>query len=153
AALACLGNKDGAALYWTTVAWAAAISLGKDSMLAIADLPLVDRMVARLLELDPDFDHGALDSFLISYEMGRPGAREAAASAPRHWERAGLLSGGQKGAPYVAYAETLCVGAKNRREFLAALDKALAVDPAARPDWRLENGVLQRRARWLITQV
>ena len=25
-------------------------------------------------------------------------------------------------------------------------------DPAARPEWRLENRILQRRARWLLTQ-
>jgi len=46
----------------------------------------------------------------------------------------------------------VCVAAQDRREFVAALERALAIDPAARPEWRLENRVLQRRARWLLTQ-
>ena len=49
------------------------------------------------LLLDADFD--GLDSFLISYEMARPGARDADAAARRHFERALRLSGRQKAAP------------------------------------------------------
>ena len=32
----------------------------------------------------------------------------------------------------------------------ALLKRALAVDPDARPEWRLSNLVSQRRARWLL---
>jgi hypothetical protein len=32
------------------------------------------------------------------------------------------------------------------------LKKALAVDPDARPEWRLMNLVMQRRARWLLSR-
>jgi predicted anti-sigma-YlaC factor YlaD len=151
-ALAELGREDCAALYWTTVAWAASISLGKDSARAIADLPAVDAMVARLDALDPGFDHGAFQSFLVSYEMGRPGARDPQRAAQRDFERAVQLSDGQRASPYVAYAENVCVATQNRREFVAELDRALAIDPNARPAWRLENHVMQRRARWLLTQ-
>ena len=150
ASLSQLGKHDVRALYWTALAWAASISLAKESMQTVADLPLVDALVARTGELDADFD--GLDSFLISYQMARPGVRNAEAAARRHFERALRLSGGQKAAPYVALAETVCVAAQNRREFIAALESALAIDPAARAEWRLENRILQRRARWLLTQ-
>src|SRR5262249_43198292 len=66
AALARLGRDGSPALYWTTVASAAAISLSKDSASAIAELRPLDFMVGRLRELDPDMDYGALHSFLIS---------------------------------------------------------------------------------------
>jgi hypothetical protein len=139
-------------LYWTTVAWTAAISLSKDSPSAIAGLRVVDLMVERLRELDLDMDHGTLHAFLISYEMGRPGTRSPEARARIHFEQAVRLSAGQKAGPYVAYAESVCVALQNRREFVAMLERATAIDPAARPEWRLENAVMQRRARWLLTQ-
>jgi predicted anti-sigma-YlaC factor YlaD len=32
------------------------------------------------------------------------------------------------------------------------LKQALAIDPDARPEWRLSNIVMQRRARWLLSR-
>jgi predicted anti-sigma-YlaC factor YlaD len=151
-AVAGLGPSDVTALYWTTVAWAASISLGKDSPEALADLPRVDVLVTRLEQLDPDYDHGSLDTFLISYAMGRPGGRNPSEEARRHFERAVQLSGGQRAGPFVALAENVCVRDQKRAEFVATLQKALAIDVQAQPQWRLENRVMQRRARWLLTQ-
>ena len=151
-ALARLARADGGTLYWTTVAWAAAIALAKDSAQAIAELKTVDAMIERLSVLDPDLDFGALHAFLISYEMGRPGARHPEARARQHFEQAVRLSSGRKAGPYVALAESVSVASQNRREFVALLEQALAVDATARPEWRLENTVMQRRARWLLAQ-
>jgi predicted anti-sigma-YlaC factor YlaD len=152
-ALAALGRDDAPRLYWTTVAWAAAISLSKDSAEALADLRPLDLMVGRLQDLDPDMDHGALHAFLIAYEMGRPGARHPEELARSHFERAVRLSASQNAGPFVAFAESVCVAARNRREFLTMLGRAAAIDPSARPEWRLENAVMQRRARWLLARV
>jgi len=151
-ALARLSRNDSMPLYWTTVAWTAAISLSKDSPSAISGLRVVNLMVERLRELDLDMDHGTLHAFLISYEMGRPGARNPEAQARLHFEQAVRLSAGQKAGPYVAYAESVCIVLQNRREFVAMLERAIDIDPAMRPEWRLENAVMQRRARWLLTQ-
>ena len=147
-----LGPGDAAALYWTAAAWAASISLDKDSPDALAELPQVEALLNRLTNLDADYGDGALDSLLMSYENGRPGARDPQTAIRRHFERAVRLSGGLKAAPYLAFAETACVRAQDRTEFVATLQRALAIDPAVRPAWRLENRVMQRRARWLLTQ-
>jgi predicted anti-sigma-YlaC factor YlaD len=151
-AVAVLDASDTIAAYWTAVAWASAISLDKDSPAAVAELPVVTALVMRVAALEPDFDHGALDSFLISYEMGRPDRSDARADARRHYDRALRLSAGQKAAPHVALAETVCVSSQDRREFMAQLEQALAIDTAQRPEWRLENRVMQRRARWLLAR-
>ena len=82
-------------LYWTAVSWAAAISVSKDNPALISDLPQVSALVDRALALDEAYDHGAIHSFLISYEMGRPdGTGDPAARAQKHFERAVALSGG-----------------------------------------------------------
>ena len=33
-----------------------------------------------------------------------------------------------------------------------AMNKALAIDPNAKPEWRLENIIMQTRARWLLSR-
>jgi TRAP transporter TatT component family protein len=152
AALASLDAADAPALYWTAIAWAAWISLSKDSAQALADLPRVDLLVGRMRELDAGFDSGAFQTFLISYQMGRPGARNPAGDARRSFARAVELSGGQRAGPFVALAETVCVKAQDRREFISNLQQALSIDPGTQPQWRLENRIMQQRARWLLTQ-
>jgi predicted anti-sigma-YlaC factor YlaD len=41
---------------------------------------------------------------------------------------------------------------QDRREFQSLLERALTVDPDARPEWRLANIVMQARARWLLSR-
>src|SRR5258708_1065581 len=59
-------------LYWTAASWVSAISLSKNDPELVADLPIVEAMIDRALELDERFDDGAIHSFLITYEMNRP---------------------------------------------------------------------------------
>jgi hypothetical protein len=151
AALEDTAREDVALLYWTGVAWAAAISLGKDDPALVSGLPAVDALVRRAEALDADFDHGALRTFLVGYEVSRPNAMpDAAERARAHFARAVELSGGRQAAPYVALAESVAVASRDRREFEALLARALAVVPGARADWRLVNLVMQRRAKHLL---
>ena len=58
-------------IYWTAAAWASAISLGKDDPYLISEIPQMEALIDRALALDADWDHGAIHSFLIAYEMSR----------------------------------------------------------------------------------
>lgn len=141
-------------LYWTAVSWAAAISVSKDNAELIGDLPKVEALVTRALELNEAFDHGAIHTFLITYEMSRPGAEgDPAARAREHFERAVALSGGQMAAPFVSLAEAVSLQRQDQVEFKSMLNRALAVNPDAEPEWRLTNLVMQRRARWLLSRI
>ncbi|MSU26820.1 MAG: hypothetical protein EXS27_02760 [Pedosphaera sp.] len=141
-------------LYWTAVSWAAGISLSKDNPDAIADLPLAAALMDRALALDSGFDHGAIHSFLITFELARPGAGpDAVAKARQHFARAVELSGGNQAGPFVALAESVALQQQNAAEFKALLDQALAVKVDARPEWRLVNTLMQRRAAWLLARI
>lgn len=147
------GLEDVALLYWSGVAWAAAISLGKDDPALVSGLPAVDALIRRAAALDADFDHGALRSFLVSYELSRPNASpDAIERARAHFARAVELSGGLQAGPYVALAESVAVASRDRRQFETLLAAALAVDPDKRADWRLVNLVMQRRAKRLLAR-
>ena len=151
AAVAAARRADVTLLYWTGAAWAAAIAQGKDQPALLAELPLMEALIDRAAELDESFGHGALHSFLIVYEGSRvAGTGDPEARSRQHFARAIELSGGGQAAPYVALAETSSVKNQNLAEFQKLLRQALAVDPDARPEWRLANLVAQRRARWLL---
>jgi predicted anti-sigma-YlaC factor YlaD len=144
-------KRDVPLLYWTAASWGAAISVSKDNPELIADQTAVQSLIDRAFVLNPDYDHGAIDSFLISYESARQGAiGDFAKRSRRHFDRAVQLTGGQLAGPFLAYAETVAIAQQNRSEFESLLDRALKIDPDGRPEWRLANLVMQRRARWLL---
>lgn len=145
--------EDVALLYWTGAAWAAAIAAGKDDPYLVADLPAVEALMMRAYAIDETFDSGALHVFLISYEMSRSAvSKDASQKAEEHFRRAVELSSGLQAAPYVALAESVMVQEQRRDEFAQLLNRALEVDIDKRPDWRLANLIMQRRARWLLAQ-
>jgi predicted anti-sigma-YlaC factor YlaD len=150
-AVAKAAGEDVALLYWTGLAWAAAISLSKDDPFLIADLPAVEALVGRALELEESFDQGGIHVFMINLEMGRADMSAGAPARARgHYARAVELSRGLQAAPHVTLAEAVSVAERNRDEFEQLLRHALALDVAKAPESRLANLVMQRRARWLL---
>jgi predicted anti-sigma-YlaC factor YlaD len=145
--------KDVPLLYWTAASWGAAISVSKDNPELVADQRIVEALIDRAYQLSPDYDSGTIDGFLITYESARQGAKgDFAVRSREHFDRAVMLTHGQLAAPYVALAETVSVQKQNPAEFESLLKKALAIDPDARPEWRLNNLVTQKRARWLLSR-
>ncbi len=147
-------TEDVPLLYWTAASWGLAITLSKNEPALIVDQPVVEALVDRALELNEAFDKGAIHSFLISYEPARQGAPgDPYERARKHFERAMELSGGHQAGPLVALAESVCIAKQDRKEFQELLDRALAVDVNAQPEYRLANLVMQRRARWLLSRI
>jgi predicted anti-sigma-YlaC factor YlaD len=48
---------------------------------------------------------------------------------------------------------TVSIGKQDRKEFESLLNRATQIDVNAKPEWRLSNLVMQRRARWLLSRV
>lgn len=144
-------KKDVGLLYWTAMAWGAAISLNKTDTELGAGLPLVEALMKRAIELDESYELGSIHDFFILYEGGRPAAAGGSVDRAReHLKRAVELSKGQRAAPLVSFAETVDVGLQNRAEFEKLLKEALAIDVNAIPEQRLANVLAQKRARWLL---
>lgn len=140
-------------LYWTAAAWASAISLSKDNPELVGQIPAMEALIGRALELDESFGNGSIHSFMISYEMGKPGAAgDPVARARQHFERALVLSQGKDPSPLVALAEAVTIQKQDIKEFESLLNRALAINPDANADGRLLTTVMQRRARWLLSR-
>jgi predicted anti-sigma-YlaC factor YlaD len=140
-------------VYWTAAAWASAISISKDNPDIVGQIPAMEALIDRALELDESYDNGAIHNFMISYEMSRPGASgDPVMRARKHFERSVALSQGTDASPYVALAEAVTIQKQDVKEFESLLKQALAINPDARPESRLVNTVMQQRARWLLSR-
>ncbi|HUO58376.1 MAG TPA: TRAP transporter TatT component family protein [bacterium] len=153
-ATAAKANKDDVdLLYWTGVSWLAAISLGKDDADLVADVPQAEALLYRAYALNPDYDEGSLEGFLITYENRSTLMGGSVEKAKGHFKRALELSKGMDASVYLNYAEQVDEKENNREEFEEMLHKALAIDPDKKPGLRLENLIMQKRAKWLLSRV
>lgn len=181
-ALLVTDEEDVEALYWAAAGWMGAVSAsGLDiSMLMEISKPVV--LMTRAFELEPDYDDGAIHSFFIQVYGSVPstamlyGTDEAGAyakdvmedyyrrqlgrvpedpeeSARHHLDRAISLSDGELAGPYLAFASSFSVRNQDLEEYERLLEKALAVDPDARPESRLLNTLDQRRAEWMYEHI
>jgi predicted anti-sigma-YlaC factor YlaD len=137
-------------LYWTGLAWFGAINLAKDDPALSADQYLAEALMRRALALDETYERGVLHDFFIAWEGRGAAAGGSFARARVHFERAVALSNAQRAWPYVAFAESVCVKQQDRGCFKDTLERALAVDLERLPDCRLNNVIIQQRARWLL---
>ena len=145
--LAATSSEDLGALYWTGLAWGAAIVVLKDDAELIGDLPAVEAMLRRVIVLDEAYDRGGAHEIMVTLEAGL--AAGSLARAKEHFERAIAISGGHAASPFVTYAETVAVKNQDRALFDQMLERALAVDVNAEKAMRLKNLLAQERARWL----
>jgi predicted anti-sigma-YlaC factor YlaD len=136
-------------LYWAAAAWGSAISLGKDQMDLVAEVPIVEALIRRAYTLDEAYDEGSIHEFLIVFESRGEASGGSYKRAREHFERAMTLSKGRKVGPLVALAENVSLQLQDRKEFDELLDRALAFDPETAPELRLVNLIGQRRARQL----
>jgi len=150
AALAQTRKEHVPLLYFTGLAWFAAISVSKDDSELTADQAQAEALMRRALALDEGYDRGALHDFFISWEGRGEAVGGSFERAREHLQRAEALAGGHRASAMVNFAETVSVARQDRKEFERLLREALAVDVDAVPDMRLANLIYQKRARWLL---
>ena len=151
AAAALLTKQDIETFYWTGLSWMAAISLDKNDLELVADRPKAEALIYRAYELDPDYQEGSIHDFLITYEASRPGG--SLKKAKEHFQRALELNHGSNASTYVNYAVNVDEAERNREEFEEMLNKALTIDVDKKPSGRLENLIMQKRAKWLLSHM
>ncbi len=147
-------NKDDLdLLYWTSVSWMAAISIGKDDPELVSDIPQAEAMIYRVEQLDPNYGDGSLQEFLITYEAGKPTLMGGSIKkAKEHYDKALELTKGLSASAYLNYAEAVDLKEQNREEFEEMLNKALDIDVDKNKSIRLVNLIDQKRAKWLLAR-
>ncbi len=145
------GKDDVPLLFWTLANWVSWINLSMNEPAAIADLPIVEVALERVLEIDPTFFRGMPYAFAGTLWATKPvllgGDPELAREA---FESAFEASGRRLLFFQVLYAQSYCRQTLDQEGFRKTLDEVLDAPADLDPDYRLLNEVAKRRARTLL---
>ena len=145
-----LGKKFTPALFWTAFNWANWMNLNRDDPHALVNLPKVQAMVDRVIELDPDFYYGSAHALKGIMAISRPkmlGGDPALAKSE--------LDEAMRVAPgylmtKVLFAQYYARGTNDPTLFRRSLNEVIAANPAELPDQRMANELAKRRAKLLL---
>ncbi len=144
-----LHKNDMPALAWAGANWGRWLSLNLESAAAIAEMPRLEALLERMLEIDPNFEHGLPHALRGTYDAMRPELFGGSpARAREHFEAALRISDRHMLLYQVFYAEFYCRQTLDEQCFVGLLDEVLAA-PDALPEARLLNEIGRERARKL----
>jgi hypothetical protein len=146
-----LEKKHVPALFWTANAWGSIINLQQHKPERLIELPKVELMMQRVLELDESFFFGGAHLFYGIYYGSRPkffgGDPE---KAKEHLERAVEISNGRYLMAKFLLVKYYAVPGKDKESFESTLQEIISAPPDLFPEQRLANELAKRRAkRWL----
>jgi len=152
--LAVFGKQDVPALFWTGYNWGQWLKLNKDAPSAIMELPRLEILMRRALELDEGYYFGGPHLFFGSYYGSKPkmfgGDPE---KSKYHFERAMALSGRRFLMAQYLFAKTYAVRIQDRDLFKTLLTGVLKTPADILPSQRLSNAVAKARAGRLLARI
>jgi len=149
-----LGKKDVPYLFWGATCWANWIRLNLNSMEALAELPKVEWMMKRALEIDEGFYYGGPHLFMGIWFSSRPKiAGGDLKKSQGHFLKALEFGKGKFLMAYVYYATYYARQALDKDLFISTLQKVLETPADISPELTLINTVAQKKAKELLTRV
>ena len=149
-----LGKKDVPYVFWAASCWGSWISLNQGSMEAMAELPRVEMMMKKVLELDEAFYYGGAHIFMGVLDASRP--RVAGGDLDRaqdHFIKAIQLGEGKFLMARIYYADNYARKAFDRELFISILGKVLEIPADIAPELTLLNTVAHNKAKEMLDQV
>ncbi len=144
-------KKDVPILFWAATCWANWIRLNLDSMEALSELPRVEGIMRRVLELDEGFHYGGPHLFMGIWYASRPKlAGGDLNKAQEHFLKALDLGERKFLMAYVYYADYYARKMMDKDLFISILQKVLETPTETSPDLILLNTVAKRQARALL---
>jgi hypothetical protein len=151
--LANLGRSDVSNIFWGTFGWLTWVKSQQGSPEAIADLVLIEKIMARLLEIDESYQGGSIHLFFGSYYAAKPemfGGRPELSKM--HFEKALLLSKRRFLLTQTTYAETLARTTMDQELHDRLLKEVLAFPLDSAPEFGLSNQIAVNKAKRLLKE-
>lgn len=144
-----LDVADVPVVYGYAVTWAGYLQAHRDDMSSMANVPKVQKLIGRVVELAPDTDHGGAHMYLgVLKSLLPPALGGKPDEARAHFEQATRLAGGRNLMPQLLQAEHVARPLFLREEHDRLLKQVLAANPE-QDRYTLMNVLAQRRAREL----
>lgn len=148
--LAGLEPRQAPLIYRLGTSWAGWIQAHSEDFAAIAELGRVKALMARVIDLDEELDHGGAHLYMGVFETLLPPAMGGKPELGRaHFERALVLSDGQHLLTKVMFAEQYGRLVFDRELHDQLLNEVIAADPAV-PGLTLMNVVARQQAAVLL---
>jgi hypothetical protein len=147
-------KKQVPTLFWVGNIWAGWIAASTEGAAAMADLPWVEALMERVLELDPGFYYGGPHLFKAILLSARPEQFGGnLKQAQEHFQKALDYGRGKFLMADVYYAEYYARQTLNRDLFVSTLKRVLETPAQVEPDLTLANTLAQRKAKKLLARV
>ena len=141
-------------LFWVGNIWGGWIAAGSEGPAAMADLPWVEALMDRALQLDPGFYYGGSHLFKAILLSARPEQFGGnLKKAEEHFKKAMDYGQGKLLMTDVYYAEYYARQTLDRDLFVSILKKVLETSARIEPDLTLANTLAQRKAKKLLARV
>ena len=151
--LAKLTTGDVPEAFWGASGWLTWVLRQKGSPDAIADIVLIEEIMARLLVLDETYQGGGAHLFFGAYHAAKPemlgGKPELSAS---HFDKALALSKRRFLLIHTTYAATLARMTMNQELHDRLLEEVLAFPLESAPEFGLSNRIAVNRAKRLLAE-
>ncbi len=140
-------------LFWGAYGWATWIQYQEGAAAAMADLPIVESIMLRVVELDESYYHGGAHIFLGSYYGSRPQIYGGKPEESRkHFEQALTINKRQFLLTHVSYAQTYARMMFDRELYLKLLTEVMK-QPLTDSEIASSNKLAKVMAEKLIQQV
>jgi len=147
-------KDDVPALFWTGFAWGNWINLNLDLPEALIDIPKVESIMMRVMELDESYYYGSVHLFFgVSY-----GSRSAILGgnlekSKEHFDGAIKISGGNFLIDYFYKAKYYAIPTQDKELFENLINKVISTPSDVLPEQRLVNEVAKVKAKKLLSQI
>ncbi len=149
-----LGKNDVPYLFWTASCWGNWISLNQGSIEAMAELPRVELMMQRVLDLDEAFYYGGAHIFMGILQASKPKMAGGDLNLARdHFLKAAELGDGKFLMTQIYYANYYARKAFDKSLFISILEKVLETPADVQPEITLLNTVAHAKAREMLNKV
>jgi len=146
-------KEDVPALFFASSTWIQWIGLSLSDPEALMDLPKVEAMMERVLELDDTFMYGSIHAGFGAYYAARSvtlGGKPV--KAKYHFDKEFEISESKYLVFYLLYARYYAVQIQDRTLFVETLNKVISAPPNLLPEKNLANEIARRKAKELLAE-
>ena len=147
-------KEDVPALYWTANSWMAWVGLNINKPEALMDIPKIEALLLRAIELDETYYYGAAHATLGAYYASRSESIGGDPEKAReHFNRAFEISDKKMLFFYVVYAQYYAYQTQDRDLFERILRMVIDSPVDYFPEKNFANEVAKRKARKLLENI
>lgn len=148
-----LSKKDVPYIFWAASCWANWISLSQGSIEALAELPRVELLMKKVLELDEGFYYGGAHIFMGILNGSKPKMAGGNLDlARKHFLTAIELGRGEFLMTYIYYADYYAKKAFDKDIYVTTLETVLKTPADIMPDLTLLNTVAHTKAKAMLDE-